>query len=88
MQMAFAHAVICAGDAAFQDRKEVFRRVGMGVAAEARIFVRGMTDRVVIGELGAERRVDRAFVGHQNAGAAGVGHDQRANAFRGHIGDV
>ena len=54
MQMRLAERMIDAGDAALEDRIEIFRRVVVNVVAEPGVFVRRVVHRVMRGELFAE----------------------------------
>ncbi len=88
MQVSLADRMIGSGNPALEDRKEVFRRVAMSIAAEAGILIGAVVYGVVIGKFLADLGIDKAFVRHQRTGAAGVGHDDRAHGLCGHIGHV
>lgn len=60
----------------------------MSVATEARILIRAVVYRMMIGEFLADFGIDKAFIGHQRASAVSVGHDDRAHCLRGHVRDM
>lgn len=75
MQMVFAAMLIDALHAALEDREEAFDGVGVDVAAN--VFVLGMRDEFMRGEILAGATIDTALVGHERAFLGDVGADDR-----------
>ena len=87
MQVRLADVEVTAVDAALEDRKEVLDRVGVPESGP-NIFLGGMIDGPVAGELIAHRPADRSIISHQVAGFVHVRDDDRLQGVRRYIRDV
>lgn len=63
--MGFADVVERADEAALEQREVRLNCVRMVLGAKGDIFAGRVIDRSVLGEGFADRRIDRAFVGHE-----------------------
>ena len=88
VQVSLADVVEGAVNATLEEREMAFDRVGMHEAAEPHIFLGGMVDAGMAGELIADLRVDRAAVGHHVRFARGVLDDDGAKVLARHVGDM
>jgi hypothetical protein len=72
VQVSLADVVECAVNAALQQREMAFNRIGVVEPAGPHVFLGRVIDGAMARELGADRRVDRAFIGHHVGFSAGA----------------
>lgn len=65
VQVRLADVVECAVDAALQQREMALDGVGVRKPAEPHILFSGVVDAGMPGELGTDRRINPAVIGHQ-----------------------
>lgn len=84
MKVLLTDVKIAAIDAALEDRKEVLDRVGMPECGP-HIFLGGVVDGAVAGELAADRGINRRVVGHEVSGLVDMRGNDRLQALCGHV---
>jgi hypothetical protein len=84
MQVGFADVEIAAIDAALEDRKEVFDRVGMPERG-AHIFLGAVVDGAVSVEIASDSGINWRVVGHQIGRLIDVRDNDRLQALCGHV---
>lgn len=87
MQMRFGDMEIATEQAAFEDREEVFDRVGVP-EHRAHVFLGAVINPAVAGESRTNAGIDWATVSHQIGGLIDVRGDDRAEGFGGDIWNV
>ena len=85
MQMALADRMVRAKHRALHEAETAFCGVDMQEAAKPHVFVGAVVDSAVAGEFVADPWVDKAFVGHQVAGAIDLRNDNRTQRRGAHI---
>jgi hypothetical protein len=87
VQMSLGDVEITAVDSALQDREIIFGSVGVPEIG-ADVFLGAVVHRAVAGELPTDGPVNRAFIGHQIAGAIYIRDHDRSESLCGYVRDV